>query len=92
MVPSPQTSRSSTKPFRLLDLPQEIQDDVYKKYFEGAELLVLPDWSRISGVEDDTLRFPSIQDLAIELVSHKVGKKRHKGTRQHLAANSDHRL
>ena len=28
----------SVQPFRLLDLPQELQDDVYEKYFEGVRL------------------------------------------------------
>lgn len=48
------------KPFRLLDLPQEIQDKIYEAYHQGVKL-TLP------------LQKGSLPSLNIEVVSRKVG-------------------
>lgn len=52
---------STTRPFRLLDLPQELQDNVYHKYLEGVHVIMLPAADRV----------PS---LAIENTCKKVQK------------------
>ena len=62
-------------PFRLLDLPQEIQDRVYEKYFGECQPSV--HFFSVSDREYHTMRdldIKGIPNLAIERVSRKVGR------------------
>lgn len=66
-------------PLQLLHLPQEIQDNIYNKYFEGSQIEVSYDAKKLlqrqtelgAGL-NDRLLFHTKQDASIYLVCHKV--------------------
>ena len=65
---------SPPEALELVDLPQELQDKIYERYFEGADLRVFINekWSGEVEGHASKVGFVGIQDLAVELVSRKV--------------------
>ena len=59
-------------PFRLLDLPQEIQDQIYAKYYEGVDLVLRKCERRDSIIFTSAISFKPLPNLIIEQTCRKV--------------------
>lgn len=62
----------SLEPFRLLDLPQEIQNQIFTKYYEGVELILQRIERRDTILFSQLIKFHPLPSLALELTSRKV--------------------
>lgn len=62
----------TAQPFRLLDLPQELQSQIYAKYYEGVDLTLRRVERRDTILFSQLIRFHPLPSLALELTSRKV--------------------
>lgn len=64
-IPIPASTNVTSKPFNFLDLPQELQDHVYRFHLQDVAI-VIHDWRHVEIKDDTYLQFRKLPDLALE--------------------------